>query len=142
MKDTFYELVLETYNANHLHGTALSGVINLIPKANRDTRRLKSLCPITLLNSDYKAIEKALANRIEPALESIINKDQRCFQKNRRISTNIRTIFELINISETKDWDNIILQLDFEKCFDKIEFEILHGALQFFGFSSPHTEVD
>ena len=66
--------------------TARSGILNLIPKANKDTRLVKNLRPITLLNTDYKIIEKAIANKMIPALETIISKDQRGFMKDRRIS--------------------------------------------------------
>ena len=41
-----------------LHCSALRGVINLIPKKNRDSRRLDHLRPITLLCTDYKLVEK------------------------------------------------------------------------------------
>ena len=36
-----------------------SGVLNLIPKGNKDSRVLSNLHPITLLNADYKIIEKS-----------------------------------------------------------------------------------
>ena len=134
IKHIYYELVLEIFKKQHFHDSALLGVINLIPKATKDTRYLKFLRPISLLSSDYKIIKKAMANKIEPALEHIIDKDQRGFQKNRRISSNIRMIFELIQHSEKENLDNIILQLDFEKCFDKIEFDILFKSLHYFGF--------
>ena len=57
------EAILQGMSENSLHKSALQGIINLIPKANKDTRFLKNLRPITLLNVDYKIIEKALANR-------------------------------------------------------------------------------
>ena len=98
------------------------------------------LRPITLLNTDGKIIEKILANRIEPALNYIISEDQRGFQKNKRICSNIRMIFELITYSDKKDMETLLLSLDFMKCFDRIEFEALFGALKFFDF--PEKIVD
>ena len=131
----FMEMMKATYNVRHLHNSALIGVVNLIPKQLKDTRNLKFLRPITILNSDCKIIEKAIANRIQPVLDNIISDDQRGFRKNRRISANIRMLYELIKYAKDKDIQAILLSLDFEKCFDKIEFTALHGALDFFGFS-------
>ena len=39
------------------------GVINLIPKKQKDNRYLKNWKPISLLNNDYKILTKALATR-------------------------------------------------------------------------------
>ena len=69
-----------------------------------------------------------------PALDQIINKDQRGFMKNRRISVNIRKMLDIMHMAEVKDMEAVILSLDFVKCFDKCSFSILHGSLDFFGF--------
>ena len=95
---------------------------------------IKNLRPITLLNTDYKIIEKAIANKMIPALEHIINKDQRGFMKNRRISVNIRKMLDIIHHAEKEDLEAVVLSLDFVKCFDKCSFSILHGSLDFFEF--------
>ena len=118
----------------HLHRSALVGVINLIPKAGRDSRKIKNLRPITLLESDYKIFEKIIANRIQPVLEKIIHRNQRGFMKNRRISTNIRLIFDLLCHASENEIEAFLLSVDFSKCFDKIEYSAIFGALRFFGF--------
>ena len=112
------------------------GVLNLILKADKDSRFLKNLRPITLLSVGYKVIEKALANRIERGLEYVINADQRGFMKSRQISTNIRFIFDLMKYTEKNNIDACILSLDFLKCFDKIEHTCIMGSLDYFGFPS------
>ena len=94
----------------------------------------KNLRPITLLNTDYKIIEKAVANKILPALTHIIHTDQRGFMKDRRISVNIRKMLDIMHQAEKEDLEAIVLSLDFVKCFDKCSFSILHGSLDFFGF--------
>ena len=95
---------------------------------------VKNLRPITLLNTDYKIIEKAIANKMIPSLEYIIHKDQRGFMKDRRISVNIRKMLDILNEAKAKDMEAIVLSLDFVKCFDKCSFDILHGSLEFFDF--------
>ena len=134
IKGIFYPMVLENFERQNLHQTARKGILNLIPKAGKDARYIKNLRPITLLNTDYKIIEKAVANKIVPALEHIIGQDQRGFMKDRRISVNIRKMLDIIQEAKKEDLEAVILSLDFVKCFDKCSFSILHGSLEFFGF--------
>ena len=66
------------FDTEQLHNSALYGVICLLPKKGKDSRYICNIeDPITLLNTDYKLIEKVLANRLKPALEKIINEDQK-----------------------------------------------------------------
>ena len=127
-------MLQEAFNNKELHQTARNGVINMIPKATKNPKFLAHLRPITLLNSDSKIIEKIIANRLQPAMDQIINQDQRGFMKGRRISANIRMIFELMQHTEREQIDAFILQLDFQKCFDKIDFSAIYGALEYFNF--------
>ena len=92
IKDDFMELITAIYKEKYLHTSALLGIINLIPKPLKDSRNLTFLRLITILNSDYNAIEKMIANRIEKAMDMIISDDQRGFRKHQRICCNIRTI--------------------------------------------------
>ena len=52
LKRWLFEAITEAYELRRLHRTALMGVINLIPKSTKDTRYLKFLHLITILNSD------------------------------------------------------------------------------------------
>ena len=79
------------------------GIINLIPKKDKDHRLLKNWRPISLLNTDYKIITKALANRIKKALPSVINPDQVAYLENRFIGQNIRTIMDFMGYTKLKD---------------------------------------
>ena len=136
LKDPFYAMVQEVFIRKELHSSARQGILNLIPKANKDSRFIKNLRPITLLNTDYKIIEKVIAEKMVPALEHIIHQDQRGFMKERRISVNIRKMLDIIHHAEQEDLESIVLSLDFVKCFDRCSFSILHGSLNFFGFGS------
>ena len=134
IKGVFYNMMLECYKDKELCQSAREGILNLIPKPNKDSRYIKNLRPITLLNTDYKIIEKAIANKIEPTLKHIIHTDQRGFMKDRRISVNIRKFLDIMDYAKNEDLDAVVLSLDFVKCFDKCSFTILHGSLDFYGF--------
>ena len=62
-----------------LHISARQGIITLIPKMDRDGRYRKNWCPLTLLNTDYKILAKAIAYRIIPLLEKLIHPSQTVF---------------------------------------------------------------
>ena len=135
LKEAFYQMMIQGYEEDILHDTARRGILNLIPKPNKDTRYIKNLRPITLLNTDYKIIEKSIANKMLPALQHIIHTDQRGFMKDRRISVNIRKMLDIMHQAEKEDLEAVIMSLDFVKCFDKCSFSILHGSLEFFEFA-------
>ena len=108
------------------------GVINLIPKKEKDPRLLKNWRPISLLNTDYKIITKTLANRVKKVLPSVINPDQVAYLKDRFIGQNIRTILYILGYTKLKDKNGIIAFLDFEKAFDTIKWSVIYDALNLF----------
>ena len=133
LEPLFMELIQECYDNHTMHGTAREGILNLIPKGNKDARFLKNLRPITLLNVDYKLIEKVLANRLDKVLHEIIHQDQTGFMKNRRIAVNIRKVYDIMQYCKKEDIQAVILNLDFVKCFDNIATESIQGSMEFFG---------
>ena len=127
-----HRMVCESYDCEELVSPITTGILNLIPKGGKDSRLLKNLRPITLLNVDYKIIEKALAARLDRVLQDIIHSDQKGFLAGRRIASNIRRIFDLMQYCSSSEVEGILLNLDFEKCFDNIDFTAIIGSLQFF----------
>ena len=123
-----------------LHCSALKGIISLIPKKGKDLRKVRHLRPISLLETDYKLVEKVLANRLKPALEEIINQDQKGFLKGRHIGCNIRRILDLIQYAEDNQIEASLLLLDFEKCFDRVEIKALLAALKYFGVGESYLK--
>ena len=129
-------LVLENFTyANRIGKLSIDqrrGIINLIPKKEKDPRFLKNWRPISLLNTDYKIITKVLANRIKKVLPSVINPDQVAYLKQRFIGQNIRTIFDMLGYTKLMDKKGIIAFLDFEKAFDTIQWSVIYDALKQF----------
>ena len=125
--------MLDAYDKEILHPSCRKAVINVIPKGDKDPRRLENLRPISLLNTDYKLIEKLIANRVTPELKKLINTDQRGFLPERKIACNIRKILD--TVIEAEEEKGIILNCDFLKCFDRIETEAVLRSLEQFGFS-------
>ena len=51
------------------------GIIQLIPKQNKDFLFVKNWQPITFLNADYKLITKSLATRLASLLPAFIGQE-------------------------------------------------------------------
>ena len=131
----FMAMMEDTYKNKKLHRSGRRGVLNLIPKGNKDPRLLKNLRPITLLNTDYKILEKCIAHRMVPELQEIIHKDQTGFLPERRIAVNIRKILDLTVSTIENGTEGIIMSCDYLKCFDRIELCAVIGAMKAFKFS-------
>jgi exonuclease III len=110
------------------------GIVSLIPKPNKDTRKLKNWRPITLLNQDYKYLAKCLANRCKGILPDIINPDQTGFVPGRLIGTNIIKAQNILNHMKEEQKDGIMMCVDFEKAFDTIEWSYITTSLKKFNF--------
>lgn len=110
------------------------GIISLIPKKGKNCWFLKNWRPISLLCCDYKLAAKTIAYRLKDVLSDIVNSDQSGFMKNRFIGENINTIFEIIEKTEEEDIPGMIFSIDFEKAFDKIDWDFMEEVLQKFNF--------
>ena len=127
------EVTEYSFEKGKLFPSGLKGIIITIPKKS-DVRFLRNLRPISLLNTDFKIIEKSIASRMKPVLMEIIHKDQKGFLPNRKISTNIRCILDIMDHLDRKDETGIVISVDYLKCFDRIEHESLFGAMKAFNF--------
>ena len=88
-----------------------------------------------MLNVDYKILSKSLAERLKTVLPEIIHNDQRGCIPGRYIGENIRLIDDLLFEIENQDEHNpVILMLDQEKAFDRVEWDWLYATLEKFNF--------
>ena len=62
-------------------------------------------------------------------LDKCINKDQTGFMQGREISQNIKKMLDIIQYAKEKKVKAVIVSLDYEKCFDKIEHSALYNIL-------------
>ncbi len=65
---------------------------------------------------------------------NLIHSDQTGFLKNRFIGENIRKTLDLIEYTEQEDIPALLISIDFEKCFDRVEWQAVTGALRYFNF--------
>lgn len=113
--------------------TMNTAVITLLLKPEKDPAHLSSY-DLSHKSTDIKILSKALSNRIEKVIPFIIHPDQTRFIKGRQSSYNTRKLFNLMQLSNNKKTEIIILSLDPQKAFDRVNWSFLFKTLQKFGF--------
>ena len=83
---------------------------------------------------DYKIASKAIASRIKTVLPALIHSDQSGFMKDRFIGQNIRLINDILEQTKLQNVSGILLQLDFRKAFDTVEWPVVQQTLSKFNF--------
>jgi len=134
IKDILFDSYIYSFKNKTLTQEQKIGILNLIPKENKDLRLLANWRPVSLLNTDYKILTKALAIRLQKVIPKLINSDQVGYIKGRYIGENIRTIFDLMLHADLNQIEAYIAQIDFEKAFDSIEWPFLLETLKAFNF--------
>ncbi|GKV21615.1 hypothetical protein SLEP1_g31576 [Rubroshorea leprosula] len=116
-------------------------LISLIPKIN-NPETVQQFRPIGLCNTTYKIISKILVNRIKPILESLISPCQASFVPGRKGTDNILILQELVHSFSNKRGKvgDVIVKLDLEKAYDRLEWSFIREALVYFQF--PHRVID
>ena len=123
-----------SYRAGEMAPSQRRGLITLIPKEDSNLSSLANWRTITLLNVDYKIASKVITKRLEKVLTFLINPVQTGFIKGRYIGPNIRLINYILEQTKLRNIPGILLQLDFWKAFDTIEWEFIQRTIAVFNF--------
>jgi hypothetical protein len=103
--------------------------ITLLPK-NSSPVSVNDYMSISLLNSSVKLLTKILANRLQKVITKLIHVNQYGFIKDRSIQDCLAWSFEYLHLCKSSKKEMVILKMDFEKTFDKIEHDVIYKILQ------------
>lgn len=83
----------------------------------------------------FKIFTKVLTNHITLVAQKVIKPSQTAFMSGRNIMEGVVILHETVHELNRKKLDGVILKLDFEKAYDKVNWSFLQQALRMKGFS-------
>ena len=131
--ESLLSVLNESFHASSLAGSQYEGLLRLIHK--KDDRRLpKNWRPISLLNTDYKLASKVITERLKKVMCSIVHQDQTCGVVGRSIFSNLNLVRDILDMIDKTNEPAILVSLDQEKAFDRVDHDFMLRVLRKFGF--------
>lgn len=136
IREDLLEVLQEVAQSGTLPVSFREGVITLLYKKG-DRKDLRNWRPITLLNTDYKLFAKVLALRLRTVLQFLIHQDQVCAVPGRRIADSLILLRDSICYVQQRNSPLFLINLDFEKAYDRMAHKFLFDVLRKLGLPDP-----
>ena len=111
------------------------GTIILLPK-KENAVQIQQYRPICLLNVSFNFFTKVGTNRVTAVAQKVIRPTQTSFMPGRHILEGVLILHETVHEIHRKKMDGILLKIDFEKAYDKVQWPFLQQVLRMKGFDA------
>jgi hypothetical protein len=126
MFDEFFEGHLDLFRLNF-------AMLTLIPKVD-DASEMKYFRPISLLNCSFRIFIKVLTIRLEKVSQRLVAKEHSAFIRGRYNLESVVIAYEVLHSIHKVKTPEVILKLDYEKAYDRVNLDFLFEALKLRGF--------
>ena len=97
--------------------------------------------PITIASVVFKLYSKLLYNRLEKITDRILGSSQKGFRPSKNINDVPLNIKAKLDSLLNNNKEALLLNLDFSRAFDTVNFAHITETLEFFGFNKKFIEI-
>jgi hypothetical protein len=116
-------------------------MLTLVPKVE-NAIDMKNFRPISLLNCSFKIFSRLITSRMEKICQEIIAKEQSAFIRGRYILESLVVAHELVHSIHKDKTPGVIIKLDYEKAYDRVNLEFLVEILEAMRFGEKIDRMD
>jgi hypothetical protein len=126
----------DCFDNNGLTGLLKTAIVRLLRKGVKDPTIAGNYRPISLLSIHYKLASCAITQRIKPAVNKIVGRQQKAYVEGNAIGSCIINILNMMHDVNGKKKASLILLIDFRKAFDSIGHNFIITVLTELDFRS------